>query len=60
MIKWTRNFGAGGDAGRTQVAVEYNGLVELRARSGFKISIAVLLSSSYYVTPQKSLGVFLI
>lgn len=26
-MKWLRNLVVGGDAGRTQVAVEYNGLV---------------------------------
>ena len=54
LMKWMRNLVSGGDAGRTQVAVEYNGpVVRTPGRSRFKTYIAVLLSSSYCVNPPK-------
>lgn len=60
MVKRLRNLPAGGNVERTQVAVEYNGLV-VRTRGWgegdrCKISIAVLLSLAHCVTLKNHSG----
>lgn len=57
FVRRMRNVHAGGNAERTQVAVEYNGpVVRTPGENRCKVSIAVLWSSAYYMTSKNHSG----